>query len=111
VSNSTDPEAPQVEDQPFKAVAEALCRFDTTDLLAAVSGLQLMPQNADRYVRLEALANITAATASQPNKPRVNSEALALISNSWLIEFSTDSNRSKKLFCLTIMRRTNCFCC
>ncbi|MDX6710875.1 MAG: hypothetical protein QOH96_1891 [Blastocatellia bacterium] len=74
---------PDVDDNPFKAIAEALCRFDTTDLLAAVSGLQLMPQNADRYVRLEALTHITAATAPQPDKPRVNSETLALISNSW----------------------------
>ncbi len=73
----------ETNDQSFAPVSRALCRFETTDLLAAVSGLQLMPQNADRYVRLEALAHVTAATPPQPNNPRVNSETLALISNSW----------------------------
>ncbi len=72
-----------MDEQPFKAVAKALSRFETTDLLAAVGGLQLMPQNSDRYVRLEALAHVVASTLPQSDKPRVNSETLRLISNSW----------------------------
>lgn len=38
------------------ALDAALSDFDRTDLLSAVAGLQLLPENAERVVRLEALA-------------------------------------------------------
>src|ERR1700677_2214763 len=38
------------------ALDAALSAFDRTDLLSAVAGLQLLPENAERVVRLEALA-------------------------------------------------------
>jgi len=35
----------------------AISGFDRVDLLSAVAGLQLLPDNAERIVRLEALAH------------------------------------------------------
>jgi hypothetical protein len=39
------------------ALDAAISGFDRVDLLSAVAGLQLLPKNAERVVRLEALAH------------------------------------------------------
>jgi len=42
------------------ALDAAVSGFDRIDLLSAVAGLQLLPENAERIVRLEALAHRVA---------------------------------------------------
>jgi hypothetical protein len=52
----------------LSALDEAISGFDRIDLLSAVAGLQLMPENAERVVRLEALAH--RITFGQSNRSR-----------------------------------------
>jgi len=46
------------------ALDAAVSGFDRIDLLSAVAGLQLLPENAERIVRLEALAHVSRADNS-----------------------------------------------
>src|ERR1017187_23819 len=50
------------------ALEAAASDFDRADLLAAIAGLQLMPENAERIVRLEALAYIVASGKSKRSR-------------------------------------------
>lgn len=71
------------------ALDAAISGFDRIDLLSAVAGVQLLPENAERIVRLEALAHRIAC--SQTNRSRriaphslrelCNSHALAAIAH------------------------------
>ena len=57
---------PPVND--LAALDAAVSGFDRIDLLSAVAGLQLLPENAERVVRLEALAH--RITSGQSNRSR-----------------------------------------
>ncbi|MGD1713482.1 hypothetical protein [Dapis sp. BLCC M172] len=50
---------------PLNQLVKILSKYDSADLLATIAGLQLMPENANRSVRLEVLAH---AVASIKNK-------------------------------------------
>ena len=50
------------------ALDEAISGFDRIDLLSAVAGLQLFPKNAERVVRLEALAHRIACLRSNHSR-------------------------------------------
>lgn len=58
---------------PVTKLVKTLEAFDPADLLAAVAGLQLMPENADRTVRLEFIAHAVASVNSKGfgTKPKV----------------------------------------
>ena len=62
-------------------LVKTLSAFDPADLLTSVAGLQLMPENADRIVRLEFLAHVVASINSKDfgSKPKVNLKQLEKI--------------------------------
>src|SRR5258708_35210922 len=50
--------------------AESLAPYDPVDLLAAAGGLQLLPENAHRAIRLEVLAHVAASLSDdEANRP------------------------------------------
>ncbi|HYU99713.1 MAG TPA: hypothetical protein VE977_12855, partial [Pyrinomonadaceae bacterium] len=53
------------------------------DLLAAVGALQLMPENAYRSVRMEALAHTVASLSQSEDGERMSLEVLGTICNAW----------------------------
>lgn len=53
-------------------LAERLSPYDPADLLASVAALQLLPENADRTVRLEAFAHTIASLPDEPDKPHIS---------------------------------------
>jgi hypothetical protein len=61
---------------PFITLAEDLKEYDCRDLLAATGALQLIPQNAERTLRLEALANVAASIQYEANKPVITPDEL-----------------------------------
>ena len=60
--------ATQVPINDLAALDAAIAGFDRIDLLSGVAGLQLLPENAERVVRLEALAH--RITSGQSNRSR-----------------------------------------
>jgi hypothetical protein len=66
----------------LQALAEKLLPYDPADLLAAIAGLQLLPKNADRAVRLEAFAHVAASLDYEPDKPHISLHKLKQIANS-----------------------------
>lgn len=50
---------------PLLKLVNALSTYDPADLLAAIAGLQLMPENADRAVRFEILAHAVASISNK----------------------------------------------
>src|SRR6266700_4342917 len=57
--------------------AEKLAPYDPVDLLAAAGGLQLLPANAHRAVRLEALAHIAASLQDdEAHRPHASAHRL-----------------------------------
>ncbi len=62
-------------------LAEQLSPYNSGDLLAAVAALQLLPENADRAVRLEAFAHASASLNDEPGKPRISLHRLRQIAN------------------------------
>ncbi len=82
ITNSAKPERLYNSKQhPLTKLVKTLEAFDPGDLLAAVAGLQLMPENADRSVRLEFLAHVVASINSKGfgSKPKVNLKQLEKI--------------------------------
>lgn len=73
----------QSNDNQLVPLAHSLSKFEPVDLLAAVAGLQLIPENADRTIRLEALAHTAASLNSGNTNLRIDSERLTTICNSW----------------------------
>ncbi len=62
--------------------AEKLIAFDPVDLLAAVGGLQLLPANAHRAIRLEVLAHVIASMKNdEANRPHAGSHRLNQLCN------------------------------
>src|SRR5258708_5506357 len=67
----------QFEPAQLVQFAEQLAPYDPVDLLAAAGGLQLLPANAHRTVRLEVLAHIAASLADDEEKrPRASAHRL-----------------------------------
>ncbi len=56
--------------------------YDPIDLLTHVAALQLMPENADRAIRLEAFAHTIASLRFQPGKPQIHANRLKQICSS-----------------------------
>jgi hypothetical protein len=50
------------------ALEAAVADFDRTGLLSAIAGLQLLPENAERIVRLEAFAHLVASGKSKRSR-------------------------------------------
>ena len=70
---------PDIHFEPAQLVqfAEKLTPFDSIDLLAAAGGLQLLPANAHRAIRLEVFAHIAASLSDdEANRPRARSHRL-----------------------------------
>ncbi len=62
-------------------IVKAVAAYEPTDLLTAVGGLQLIPENAERAIRLEALAHAIASLPNDPNKPAISPHRLRTILN------------------------------
>lgn len=60
--------------QDFKALAEQLRAYGAADLAAGVGGLQLLPENADHLVRLEAAAVLVASVESTSKGGRLSAK-------------------------------------
>ena len=72
----------QVSDKsPLAAVRERLSTFDSSDLAAAAGALQLVPENADRLIRLEALAHLAASLHFEKGKPLISRRRLEEVCN------------------------------
>jgi hypothetical protein len=70
----------QFEPAQLVQFAEQLAPYDPVDLLAAAGGLQLLPANAHRTVRLEVLAHIAASLADdEERRPHASAHRL----NQW----------------------------
>lgn len=77
VFDAHDKEAPENDNFfSLEKLVRLLAPDDPVDLLAAVAGLQLLPENADRGIRLEALAHICAARRRWHRKSLVNRSRL-----------------------------------
>jgi len=63
-------------------LVERLSPYDPADLLASVAALQLLPENADRAVRLEAFAHAVASLPDEPDKPHISLSRLRQFANS-----------------------------
>lgn len=63
-----------------------LAPYDPIDLLSAVAGLQLMPENADRTIRLEVLAHVVASLSTRRDKPAISVGRLRTVCNSVPLE-------------------------
>ncbi len=63
-------------------VVRVLSPYDPWDILATIAGLQLLPENADRTIRLEALAHAAASLETDPAKPRISLPRLRQIADS-----------------------------
>lgn len=72
-----------VKQNPLIKLAQTLSVYDSADLLATLAGLQLMPENADRAVRFEALTRAVASISSKGfgSKKKVNLKQLEKICN------------------------------
>lgn len=72
----------QFEPEQLVQFAEKLDPYDPVDLLACVGGLQLLPENADRAIRLEVFAHVVASLAeSDQNKPHMSPNRLKQFCN------------------------------
>jgi hypothetical protein len=45
-----------------------ICPYDSADTLASIAGLQLLPENADKSIRLEAFAYAAASLPEEEGK-------------------------------------------
>lgn len=67
--------------------------YNQQDLLAAVAGLQLVPENANRLIRLETLAQTVASIPFESGKPSISNPKLRSILNSYpLIDSPIESS-------------------
>jgi hypothetical protein len=60
-------------------LARFLAAYDSVDLLATVGALQLLPENADRTIRLEAFAHAAASVRPRQGRPKIDRKQLAKI--------------------------------
>ncbi len=52
-------------------LVKTLAKYDATDLAAGIGALQLMPENADKLLRLEAAATLIGGLAPGSGRPRM----------------------------------------
>jgi len=58
--------------------AEKLAPYDPVDLLTAIGGLQLLPENVDCAIRLEVFAHVAASLEDhEPNRPHISANRLS----------------------------------
>lgn len=71
------------QQNPLNKFVNIISVYDPVDLLAAVAGLQLMPENAERAIRFEVIAHAIASINSKGfgNKTRINLKQLEKICN------------------------------
>jgi hypothetical protein len=65
-------------------VLAAIPPFDPADLTATAGGLQLLPENADHIVRLEALAHASASVAPSKSAKKISAPRLRALLNNML---------------------------
>ncbi len=73
----------ETNENPPVSLAKSLANFEVVDLLAAVAALQLMPENADRSVRLEVLAHTIASISPNDGTEQISPEVLNTVCNTW----------------------------
>lgn len=61
---------------PLEVFAKKLSSYDPIDLLATIGALNLMPENADRAIRLEAFAHAAASLPERRGKPPIGRKQL-----------------------------------
>lgn len=69
----------------FKLVTN-LSVYDSADVLAAIAGLQLLPENIERTIRLEALSHVAASLPYNSSKQKISGNKLGRICNSMIPE-------------------------
>ncbi len=69
---------------PLNQLVKTLSKYDSADILSIIAGLQLMPENANRSVRLEVLAHVVASIKNKGfgSKNCINLQKLEKICNS-----------------------------
>ncbi|HUU21981.1 MAG TPA: hypothetical protein VM389_05540, partial [Phycisphaerae bacterium] len=60
----------------LEKVFSRLCRYDPVDLLATIGALQLVPENAERAVRLQAYAHVVTCSRVEGNRPAISYDEL-----------------------------------
>lgn len=69
---------------PLADVIGAISPYDSTDLVAAAGALQLLPENAEHIVRLEALAHASASAKVSPHNAKISAPRLRELLNNTL---------------------------
>lgn len=69
---------------PLAEVIGAISAYDSTDLVAAAGALQLLPENAEHIVRLEALAHASASAKVSPHNAKISAPRLRELLNNTL---------------------------
>lgn len=57
-------------------LSDSISVFDVIDLLGVAGGLQLLPRNAERTLRLEAFAHVCGSLPFVPSRPRISNPRL-----------------------------------
>lgn len=68
-------------ENPLLGLRKRLSVYDPFDLLLAAAALQLVPQNADRAIRLEALAHVAASLPAADGRRKIGKNKLAAVCN------------------------------
>lgn len=71
-------------ESPLLRLAASLSMYDSVDLLESIAGIQLIPNNIERTLRLEALAHVAASFPENSAKPKISKNKLRYISNSMI---------------------------
>lgn len=74
-------ESGRLEAGVLAALVEKLTPFDPVDVLAAIGGLQLLPENADHAVRLEAFAHAAASLGDEAGQHLMSRNRLRQLAN------------------------------
>ena len=77
---------------PLLEIRKEIEVFDPADLMSMVAGLQLMPENADQSLRLEALAQVVASVPYMEGKPGHQRTRLRGICNGSILDTLTPRN-------------------
>lgn len=69
----------------LEEICQEIAPFDKLDLLAKIAALQLMPENTERAIRLEAIANAITSQTPASNQPDISSNRVRQLCNSQTI--------------------------
>lgn len=69
----------------LEEISQEIAPFDKLDLLVKIAALQLMPDNAERTIRLEAIAHAIASQTPTLNQPKISLIHLRQLCNSQTI--------------------------